>query len=107
MRIIDTGNKILTGDNHPQLKIGDKLYIVDDRKSTWDKIQAIQADDSIEGKEQDEEILILALGEKAVDELVTPEISFQGFNALVFYVMAAITGEDYDELVQAAKNAKN
>ena len=26
MRIIDTGDKILTGDNHPQLKIGDKLY---------------------------------------------------------------------------------
>ncbi len=105
MRIIDTGDKILTGDNHPQIKIGDKLYIVDDRKSTWDKIQAIQGDVTIENK--DEEILILALGEEAVNELVTPEISFQGFNALIFYVMSAITGEDYDELVQAAKNAKN
>ena len=42
MRIIDTGDAILSGDNHPQLKIGDKLYLVDDRKSTWDKIQQAQ-----------------------------------------------------------------
>ncbi|MEI3507822.1 MAG: hypothetical protein V8R01_01615 [Bacilli bacterium] len=40
MRIIDTGvtKEILSGDNHPQLKIGDKLYTVDDRQSTFDKI---------------------------------------------------------------------
>ena len=33
MRIIDTGitKEILSGDNHPQLKIGDKLYTVDNR----------------------------------------------------------------------------
>lgn len=105
MRIIDTGDKILTGDNHPNLKIGDKFYVVDDRKSTWDKIQTLQNDDTVENK--DEAILVLALGEEAVKEIVTPDISFQGFNALSFYVMSAITGEDYDELVKAARNAKN
>ncbi|MEE0980755.1 MAG: hypothetical protein U0K91_03650 [Acutalibacteraceae bacterium] len=105
MRIIDTGDKILTGDNHPQLKIGNKCYIVDDRKSTWDKIQAIQNDDSIEEKEI--EIFKLALGEEAVKELVTDELTVGGYTALSFYVMSAITGEDYEELRRAAKNAKN
>ncbi|MBP3939493.1 MAG: hypothetical protein IK955_08785 [Clostridia bacterium] len=105
MRIIDTGDKILTGDNHPQLKIGDKLYIVDDRKSTWDKIQALQSDDTVENK--DEAILILALGEEAVKEICNESITFSGHTALTFFVMSAITGEDYEELRRAAKNAKN
>lgn len=105
MRIIDTGDKILTGDNHPQLKIGDKCYIVDDRKSTWDKIQSLQNDDSVQDK--DVEIFNLALGKEATQEILALDLSFQGYNALSFYVMSAITGEDYDELVQAAKNAKN
>lgn len=105
MRIIDTGDKILTGDNHPQLRIGDKLYLVDDRKSTWDKIQAVQNDDSI--IEKDEAVFNLALGKEAAAELMAMDLTVQGFNALSFYVMAAITGEDYDELVSAAKNAKN
>lgn len=107
MRIIDTGDKILTGDNHPQLKIGDKCYIVDDRKSTWDKIQKLQNDKSLDGDVVDKEVVTLALGKEATDELFEKELSFQGFKALSFYIMSAITGEDYDELVQAAKNAKN
>lgn len=105
MRIIDTGDKILTGDNHPQLKIGDKLYLVDDRKSTWDKIQEVQNDDTIENK--DEKILILALGEEAVKEICNESITFSGFTALSFFIMSAITGEDYEELRRVAKNAKN
>lgn len=105
MRIIDTGDKILTGDNHPQLKIGDKLYLVDDRKSTWDKIQAVQNDDTVENK--DEAILILALGEEAVKEICNESITFSGYTSLTFFVMSAITGEDYEELRRAAKNAKN
>ena len=54
MRIIDTGitKEILSGDNHPQLKIGDKLYTVDNRQSTWDKIQNVQADDKLNNEEK-------------------------------------------------------
>lgn len=107
MRIIDTGDKILTGDNHPQLKIGDKLYLVDDRKSTWDAIQKIQNDDTLDGDAKDKEALTLALGKEAVEELYSKELSVQGFTALNYYVMSAITGEDYEELRRAAKNAKN
>ena len=45
MRIIDTGitKEILSGDNQPQLKIGDKLYTVDNRQKTFEKIQKDQS----------------------------------------------------------------
>lgn len=105
MRIIDTGDAILSGDNHPQLKIGDKLYLVDDRKSTWDKIQQVQERGS---DNVDAEILALALGKEAVAELVNnSDISVSGYTNLSFYVMAAITGEDYEDLKKAAKERKN
>ncbi len=105
MRIIDTGDAILSGDNHPQLKIGDKLYLVDDRKSTWDKIQQVQEKG---GDNVDTEILVLALGKEAVAELVNnSDISVSGYTNLSYYVMAAITGEDYEDLKKAAKERKN
>lgn len=105
MRIIDTGDAILSGDNHPQLKIGDKLYLVDDRKSTWDKIQQVRERG---GDNVDAEILALALGKEAVAELVNnSDISVSGYTNLSFYVMAAITGEDYEDLKKAAKERKN
>lgn len=105
MRIIDTGDAILSGDNHPQLKIGDKLYLVDDRKSTWNKIQQVQKRG---GDNVDAEILALALGKEAVAELVNnSDISVSGYTNLSFYVMAAITGEDYEDLKKAAKERKN
>ena len=103
MRIIDTGDAVLSGDNHPQLKIGDKLYVVDDRKSTWDKIQKVQEEGG-----DDTEIFTLALGKDAVDELLqNSDITVSGYTNLSFYVMAAITGEDYEELKKAAKERKN
>lgn len=108
MRIIDTEDKILVGDNHPQLKIGDKLYVVDDRKSTWDKIQDIQNSTTIEDADKEKRILELALGEENCKELLeNPDLTVSGYSALTFYVMAAITGESYEDLVKAAKERKN
>ena len=56
MRIIDTKitKEMLSGDNFPQLKIGDKLYTVDNRQSTFDKIQDIQKDVTLTDKEKQE-----------------------------------------------------
>ena len=108
MKIIDTRGAILSGDNHPSLKIGDKLYVVDDRKSTWDKIQAVQNDPELNEDEKGNQILLLALGEKNCNELLkNPELTVSGYTALTFYVMAAITGESYEDLVKAAKERKN
>lgn len=106
MKIIDTKGAILSGDNHPSLKIGDKLYTVDDRRSTWKKIEAVQNDDSV--IEKDEEIIILALGKENADEILNnKDLSVLDFTNLTFFIMSAITGEDYDELKKAARERKN
>lgn len=106
MKIIDTKGAILSPDNHPSLKIGDKFYLVDDRRSTWKKIEAVQNDDAIENK--DEKIIELALGVDAAKELLeNDDLSVSDFTNLTFYIMAAITGEDYDELKKAARERKN
>jgi hypothetical protein len=102
MKIIDTQGAILTGDNHPSLKIGDKVYVVDDRKSTWDKIQATQSNPNT--KDADTAALELALGKEALKEIMEADggITLEGFQNLTFYVMAAITGQDYETLKKEA-----
>ena len=71
MRIIDTGitKEILSGDNHPQLKIGDKCYTVDDRQITFEKIQEVQQDIKIKENERTNKIFELALGKEATKEI--------------------------------------
>lgn len=97
MRIIDTENKILTGDNHPQLKIGNKLYVVDDRKSTFDKIQKIQGDASKTEQEKEQALFELSLGKKEAKELLDMDLTVEGYQNLVFYIMSAIVGKDFEE----------
>ena len=101
MRIIDT--KILTGDNHPQLKVLDKLYTVDDRKSTFDKIQELQNDKTLSEKERDFKVFELALGKKEAKEIEALDLSVQQYIYFTYCVMGAITGEDPDKLYEEAK----
>ena len=101
MRIIDT--KILTGDNHPQLKVLDKLYIVDDRKSTFDKIQAVQNDKALNESEKDQKVFELALGKKEAKEILDLDLSVQDYIYFTYCIMGAITGEDPDKLIEEAK----
>ena len=105
MRIIDTKitKEILTGDNHPQLKIADKLYTVDDRQSTFEKIQQIQMDNKLDGTEKEKKIYELALGKKATEEIYNLDLPVNLYRYFSFCVMGAITGEDPDELQKAAK----
>lgn len=103
MRIIDTGitKEMLTGDNCPQLKIGDKCYIVDNRQKTFEKIQ------KLENKDEVNKIFELALGKEAAKEIEDMNLPVENYGYLVFCVMGAITGENPDELQKRAKEEKN
>ena len=105
MRIIDTGitKEILSGDNHPQLKIGDKLYTVDDRQSTWDKIQDVQANQELSNNEKTDKIYELALGIDSAKEIKEMDLPVESSIYLTFCVMGAITGDDPKELQKRAK----
>lgn len=105
MRIIDTGitKEMLSGDNHPQLKIGDKLYTVDDRQKTWEKIQEIQSNKTLAEKERTSKIYELALGKEASDEINNLDLPVSSATHLSYCVMGAIIGENPDELEKQAK----
>lgn len=95
IRIIDTENKVLTGDNCPQLKIGDKCYVVDDRQSTWKKIVNVFSG-AAECEDPDREVIKLALGDKAAKEILK-DITVKGMENLMYYVIGAIHDMTYDE----------
>ena len=105
MRIIDTGitKEILSGDNHPQLKIGDKLYTVDNRQSTFDKIQDIQANGELAEKERISKIYELALGKEAAKEIVEMDLPVENAVYLSYCIMGAITGEEPKKLKEKAE----
>ncbi len=105
MRIIDTGitKEMLTGDNCPQLKVAGKLYTVDNRQSTWDKIQKVQNDEGLSDKEKTTKIYELALGEAATKEIEGLDLSVESNVYFSYCVMAAITGEDPKKLQELAK----
>lgn len=105
MKIISTDGKILTGDNCPSLQIGEKLYTVDNRRSTYKKIQEI--DPASKNYDPDEELLRLALGKENAQEIIDMDLDVESFSNLTFFVMAAITGEEFDDLKQAARERKN
>lgn len=109
MRIIDTGitKEILSGDNHPQLKIVDKLYTVDNRQSTWDKIQKVQEDKKLSDDVKSDEVFELALGLEALNEIKNMDLPVENYIYLTYCVMGAITGEDPKKLQEMAKNQKN
>lgn len=105
MRIIDTGitKEMLTGDNHPQLKVADKLYTVDNRQSTWDKIQKVQMDETLSDKEKTTKVYTLALGEEATKEIEELDLPVEQNVYFSYCVMGAITGEDPKKLQELAK----
>ena len=108
MRIIDTKitKEMLSGDNFPQLKIGDKLYTVDNRQSIFDKIQDIQKDVTLTDKEKQEKTYELALGKEEAKEINELDLSVESNVYLSFCIMGAITGQNPDELMEAAKKGK-
>lgn len=76
----------------PEIRIGEKVYPVDDRKNTVIKVTKL-FNDSKGDVEKVDEALELAFGEKfkEIDEM---DLSFAAYQKLFELVIAAMTGED-------------
>lgn len=110
-KIYSTDGKILTGDNFPQIQIGKELFVVDDRKSTYDKIQKVVNESKKnpqEDKDYDMEIIKIALGQdkNQIKKIEAMDLSVRSFNELTKYIMAAIQGIEYEE-IDKAMSSKN
>ena len=76
----------------PEIRIGEKVYPVDDRKNTVIKLTKL-FNDSKGDVEKVDEALELAFGEKfkEIDEM---DLSFAAYQKLFELVIAAMTGEE-------------
>lgn len=76
----------------PEIRIGEKIYPVDDRKNTVIKVTKL-FNDSKGDVEKVDEALELAFGEKfkEIDEM---DLSFAAYQKLFELVIAAMTGEE-------------
>lgn len=98
MHIYTTDNKILT--EKPQIQIGDKLYAVDDRQSTFNRLnEQLQKDAN-----DMEAIYKIVLGEKAAKEIIELDLSVSGTQNLLIYIFAAIKGCEFEEAEKFFRN---
>lgn len=89
-------NKLLCGS--PELRIGDKVYSIDDRKNTVKKAMTLFSQKSeSDDMETSDEILKLAFG-KQFKEIDAMDMSFAAYQELVLVTIAAMTGQEVEDL---------
>ncbi len=83
----------------PEIRIGDKVFAVDDRKNTVEKAHKLfnKDNDSEDSLSRIDELFKLAFG-KRHKEIEAMELSFKASNELVNLVLAAMMGEDEENL---------
>ncbi len=91
-RMYTLDNKLLTGT--PEIRIGDKVYPVDDRVKTVKKVMKMYESNDKQSIDDTEKVLEIALGAKAAKEIDTLNLPFAAYQELVTLVMSAMTGED-------------
>ena len=99
-KIIETN--IIPTSERPKLQVGDKLYLVDNRKSTFTKLMKIQSDKSLEEAVKEVKIFELVFGKEATKEIIALDLSVEDYTNLTFYMMSAITGKNVEELKEAS-----
>ena len=87
-------NKLLT--ETPEIRIGEKIYPVDNRQKTVEKIMAITEDKKKNTRDGITETLSLSMGKAAADEIDAMNMPFPAYQKLFEIVLAAITGESED-----------
>lgn len=83
----------------PEIRIGEKIYPVDNRQKTVVKLQSAigsreSAEDPMGGVAG---VLRLALGEQAAQEIEEMNMPYPAYQQLFELVIAAMTGEDPEE----------
>ncbi len=92
----------------PEIRVGDKMYPVDNRQKTVKKLMGINAKETNgqQVSEQMDEVLKLALGPKAFGEIDRMDLPFPAYQKLFELVMAAMTGEDAEEMEERFQQVK-
>lgn len=98
-------HKLLT--DTPEIRIGEKIYAVDNRQKTVRKIQEvskeISGDDPYAGMDK---VLELAVGAKAAQEIDEMNMPYPAYQQMFELVMAAVTGEEPRAVVERFREAE-
>lgn len=102
-KIYTTDGKLLT--ETPQIQVGNKLFAIDNRKSTYDKMQEAVS----QAKDGNEERIILeyAFGKDQMAEIDAMDLSVKGYMNLLTYVHAAIFDISFEEAEARFQKAQN
>ena len=87
-------NKLLCG--MPEIRIGDKVYPIDDRTSTVKKVLKIFSNKENDSLDSADEALKLAFG-KNYGEINSMDIPFSAYQKLTETVISAMTGQEQEK----------
>lgn len=87
-------NKLLCGS--PEIRIGDKVYSIDDRTSTVKKVLKIFGNKENDNLDNADEALKLAFG-KNYGEIAAMDMPFSAYQKLTETVVSAMTGQKQDK----------
>ncbi len=103
MKMYTVDNKLLT--ECPEIRIGDKVYPIDDRQKTVEKMNKIASSADRENMmEMIREVLKLALGKEAAKELDDANYPFAASLCIFETVTAAMTGETPEQVSARFQN---
>ncbi len=92
--------KLLT--NTPEIRIGEKIYPIDDRTKTVMKVTKLDT----ANVENVSKILELTLGQKAAKEVEEMNLPFAAYQQLLEIIIAAMTGEEPEAVSARFQEAK-
>ncbi|MBY2477629.1 hypothetical protein KWV16_12140 [Clostridioides difficile] len=103
--IIDISTKLT--NEKPKIKISeDKVYTVNNSKNTVLIVNQRMSENNSNEIELIDDALKLLLGEKAFKEIDSMQLSFVDYKTIFVAVMAAISGETYEETETRFQNSK-
>ena len=98
-------DKLLT--EVPEVRVGDKVYPVDNRQKTVMAIQRAMEQTDADPAAQMSAALRLALGEQAERELAARDLPYPAVQALFALVLAAVTGEGAEAVQRRFRRARD
>ncbi len=102
MKLYTLDNKLLC--EGPEIRIGDKVYPIDDRQKTVEKVMALQKkmedEDQQNVSELMKEAFKLVFTPKVAKELDDMNMHFPAYQKLFEIVMGAITGEEPEKVAE-------
>ena len=95
--------KLLCGS--PEIRIGEKVYPIDDRKNTVKKVLKLFEDKNGSDMEKSDEALKIAFGDN-YNEIEALDLSFKAYQELAEMVIAAMTGEEPEDFEKRKEEKK-